>query len=131
MKHIATISALCLLLMPIPTKAQNTNHPNEPLTGIWQCVAHGGNNGDIPFTLHIQESRESITGWVTAEQGSADISTASRKGNHLQIAIDTDENQYMLTATLKDSQLSGTWQQNGQEKGKWQGKKTSSPEGQE
>ncbi|MCL5005159.1 MAG: hypothetical protein M1404_01385 [Acidobacteria bacterium] len=99
-----------------------------PLTGTWQCVAHGGENGNVPFTLHIQQSAESITGWVTAEQGSTDLTSVSLTDNHVKIEIDTEEDQYKLTAAFKDGHLNGTWEQNGQEKGAWEGKKTSSSE---
>jgi hypothetical protein len=131
MKQIATMSVFCFLLMASGAKAQNSNASREPMTGTWQCVAHGGQNGDIPFTLHMeQHGPKHIYGWVTAQQGTADLTTGSRKGNHFQIEIDTDENQYTLTGILEDSQLSGTWKQNGQEKGPWEGKKTSSSESQ-
>ncbi len=127
MKAIATISALFLLL-GIGAKAQNNKTPSYPLTGTWECVAHGDPNGDIPFKLHMQQDGEGISGWASAPQGSANLSSASFADNHLKMEIDTDEDQYALTATLKAGKLAGAWQRNGQQMGTWEGKKISDSE---
>ncbi len=129
MRYLATLSAFCLLLAASGAMAHNNNTAKEPLTGTWQCIAHGATNGDLPFTLHMdQHNSKHIYGWVTARQGTTDLTVVHSKRNHLQIEIDTDQNQYALTGVIKGNQLSGTWKQNGQEKGAWEGKKTSNLE---
>ena len=128
MKYLATISAFCLLLAASGAVAHN-NTAQEPLTGTWQCIAHGAANGDLPFTLHMdQHNPKHIYGWVTAPQGTTDLRFVHCKASHLQIEIDTEQNQYALTGVIKDNQLSGTWKLNGRKKGTWQGKKTSNLE---
>jgi hypothetical protein len=124
MKLIASISVLFLLLGN-SLNAQNTQTENRPLTGTWKCVAHGGENGDLPFTLHLTQSGESLSGWISAPQGSTDITSASFESDHLKIEIDTDEDNYTLAATLKGNQLTGTWKRNVEKKGAWEGKKSS------
>jgi len=104
-------------------KAQNSNDTNPPLTGTWQGILRGGENGDIPFTLHLQQSGEAVRGWISSSLGSTALTSVSFANNHLKIEIDASEGQYNLIAIIKDGRLAGTWDQNGQQKGDWEAKK--------
>jgi len=94
-----------------------------PLTGTWQCTAHGGSNGDIAFTLSLQQQGETVSGSVSSSMGDAEISSGSFSKDALEIHINGGDTTYTLTAKLQDGQLSGDWSTDGGEKGTWEGKK--------
>jgi hypothetical protein len=101
---------------------------SEPLTGTWQCMSHGGSNGDMEFTLDLQQDGETVTGSVDSPLGGTDISSATFKDNTLEIHIDTDQVNYVLTAKLIDGKLTGQWSTDSGEKGTWEGKKAAKTE---
>lgn len=122
MKRLAIIPILCVLALGVTLSAKDKAN-NSPVVGTWNCVAHGGENGDVPFTLYLDQSGDELSGSVSAPQGSTDLSSVSFKDNHLKITIETDEHDYVLTATLANGKLAGTWTLDGQQKGNWEGKK--------
>lgn len=65
MKPTIVSLALCLTLLSVVASAQEKEKRAKPgkLTGTWECLAHGGPQGDLPFTLHLEHSGESVTGW--------------------------------------------------------------------
>jgi hypothetical protein len=121
MRRFAVVSALCIVALGVSLYGQNKAN-NSPVAGTWNCVAHGGENGDVSFTLSIQQSSEGYTGSVSAPQGDADLTAVSFKDNQLKITINTDEHNYVLTATLSSGKLSGEWLVDSQKKGNWEGK---------
>jgi len=94
-----------------------------PLTGTWECTSHGGPRGDMPFTLTLQHNGDIVTGSVSSPIGSTDLSNVTYKAKAVEIHIDSDEGNWILTGKLKDGQLSGDWTHGEQEKGTWEGKK--------
>ena len=122
MRRLAIIPILCILALGVTLYGQKKS-TDSPLVGTWNCVGHGGENGDIPFTLYIQHSSEGYTGSVSAGQGDVDLTTVNYKDNHLKITIDTGDSDYVLTGTLADGKLSGEWSRDGEKKGAWEGKK--------
>lgn len=76
----------------------------------------------MQFTLDLQQEKETVAGSVTSPIGSSDLSSATFKHKMLQIQIDSDQGDYLLTAKFKDGKLSGEWS-HGDEKGTWEGKK--------
>jgi hypothetical protein len=130
MKRTALTLACCTAVLGLATLAlaQADSTAQSPITGTWQCLSHGGENGDMQFTLTLNQDGESVTGSVDSPMGGADISKGSFKEDKLSIEIATDEDNYVLTATLDDGQLKGEWT-HGQNKGTWEGKK-GSPESQ-
>lgn len=122
MKRFAVISVLCVLAFGITLYAKGKSN-GSPLVGTWNCVAHGTEDGDLPFTLYLEQSGKGFTGSVSAPQGDTDLTSVTFNNNHLKITIDTDEHSYLLTATLADGKLTGEWSLDGQEKGAWEGKK--------
>jgi hypothetical protein len=96
----------------------------SPLTGTWECTSHGGSQGDMPFTLHLEQSNETVTGSVESPMGGTEITEATFKNKSLDIHLDTSQGNYHLTAKLKKDELSGgEWSDGGEQKGTWEGKK--------
>lgn len=95
-----------------------------PLNGTWQCKSHGTPDGDTDFTLRLEQNGEKVTGSVSAPQGGTEITSATFKGNVLEIHIDTDSGTYVLTSVLKDGELTdGKVTLDGNKQGTWEGKK--------
>jgi len=122
MRRLAVMSVLCTLVFAVALQAKDKAN-NSPLVGTWNCTAQGGQNGDVPFTLYLEQSGQGYTGNVSAPQGDAPITSITFKDNRLKIDINTDQDDYSLTATYADGKLSGEWFRDGQKQGSWQGKK--------
>ncbi len=58
------------------------------MTGTWECQAKGGSQGDMPFTLYLQQNEENVDGSVSSPLGSTRISSGTFKGDTLEIHID-------------------------------------------
>jgi hypothetical protein len=93
------------------------------LTGTWQCMSHGGSQGQMQFTLDLQQNGTNVTGSVSSPLGDADISSATFKNQTLHIEIDGGDTQYTLTAKYVGGKLTGNWSSTAGEKGTWAGKK--------
>jgi hypothetical protein len=93
-----------------------------PVSGTWTCQAHGGAQGDTPFTLILEQTGEKVEGSVDSPMGGTQITSATFKDNTLEIHIDAGDANYTLTAKLDKGALTGTWA-NGDDKGTWEGKK--------
>jgi hypothetical protein len=121
MRRLAIIPILCVMALGVALYGRNKSK-SSPIVGTWTCVAHGGENGDIPFTLYIEHSSKGYTGTVSAEQGDTDLTSVMFNDDHLKITIDTGDSNYLLTGTLADGKLSGEWSRDGEKKGAWEGK---------
>lgn len=93
-----------------------------PMTGIWECQAHGGSQGDMAFTLFLQQDKENVDGSISSPIGGTQISSGTFKRNILEIHLDTPQGNYTLMAKFNKGTLSGTWSSDN-EKGAWEGKK--------
>jgi len=138
MKRARIALMLCLTILGLAgfaasqdAKSQDSkSKPAGPLTGTWQCTAHGGTNGDIAFTLYLSQDSENVTGSISSPLGDTDISTASFKDGKLEIHINGGDSTYVLSAKLDGGQLSGgEWSSDGGEKGTWEGKKGADQQG--
>jgi len=131
MKRVLTCLAVCLAVLCLASLGVAKEKKPKPgkLTGTWECVSHGSSQGDMPFTLYLEHSKEIVTGSVSSPMGGTQITSASYKKKTLEIRIDTPMGNYTLTAKLKKGQLNGTWAVDTGEKGNWEGKKaaTKSP----
>ena len=121
----------CALLITLAAAAVTTialaadSKPKPgPLTGTWECTSHGGPNGDMAFTLTLEQTGETVTGSVSSPIGSTDLSESTFKKNKLEIHIDGGEAKYLLTGTYKKGDLSGEWSTDSDLKGTWEGKKS-------
>lgn len=93
-----------------------------PLTGTWSCLAKGGSQGDMPFTLYLQQEGENVDGSVSSPLGQTSLSSGTFKGDTLEIHINSPDGEYVLNAKLDKGALSGTWAINA-DKGTWDGKR--------
>jgi len=115
----------CLLVVCVAAfaaAAEKKATKGGTLTGTWECTSHGSSQGDMPFTLYLEQNKDVVTGSVSSPIGGTDISSGSFKKGHLEIEISAPERTYKLTADLKKGQLSGEWSSDN-EKGTWEGKK--------
>ncbi|HTS71741.1 MAG TPA: hypothetical protein VMO17_22420 [Terriglobia bacterium] len=92
------------------------------MTGTWDCQAHGGSQGDMAFTLYLQQNKETVDGSISSPIGGTQISSGTFKKNMLEIHLDTPQGNYILMANFKKGKLSGTWS-NDNDKGVWEGTK--------
>ena len=126
MKRYSILAVLALATLAFAVFAAAQEQKSEsagPIAGTWQCVAHGGSNGDIPFTLYLDQQGETVTGSVSSSMGDAEISSGSFSKDALEIHINGGDTNYLLSGKLKDGELSGEWSSDGGEKGTWEGKK--------
>jgi hypothetical protein len=92
------------------------------MTGTWDCQAHGGSQGDMAFTLYLQQNKETVDGSISSPIGGTQISSGTFKRNMLEIHLDTPQGAYVLMAKLEKGKLSGTWSSDN-DKGIWEAKK--------
>jgi hypothetical protein len=125
MKRIIPCLAACLALCCLAIAAYGAagNSKSETLTGTWQCKSQGGTQGNLAFTLDLEQNGTTVTGSVSSPLGDADIASASFKNNTLHIEIDGSDSQYVLTAKYSSGKLSGNWHSTSGEKGTWTGTK--------
>jgi len=125
MKKIAVTVAVCLAVLCAAGAALGKEKKPKPgpMTGTWECTSHGSSQGDMPFTLYLEQTKESVTGSVSSPMGGTELTSASYVKKNLEIHIDTPQGNYVLMAKLAKGQLSGTWSVDTGEKGTWEGKK--------
>jgi hypothetical protein len=118
---------LCLTIVFAAAFAEGEGKKPKPgpLTGTWECTAHGFSQGDMPFTLYLEQTKDSLTGSVSSPMGGTEISAGTAKKNEIEIHIDTPQGNYQLTGRLKKGELSGKWSSD-TENGTWEGKKQAS-----
>ena len=92
------------------------------MTGTWDCQSHGGSQGDMTFTLILQQTGETVDGSISSPIGGTQISSGTFKKNMLEIHLDTPQGNYTLMAKYNKGTLSGTWSSDN-DKGNWEGKK--------
>jgi hypothetical protein len=124
MKTKAVILAIGLLLLSgvASVSAKEKKPKPGPLTGTWECTSHGSSQGDLPFTLTLQQTGHDVSGYVESPMGGTSITSATFNKKTLEIHIDTPQGNYLLTAKLKKGKLSGEWTHD-PEKGTWEGSK--------
>jgi hypothetical protein len=81
----------------------------------------------MPFTLYLEQTKDSLTGSVSSPMGGTQISAGTVKKDDVEIHIDTPQGNYQLTAKLKKGELSGKWTSD-TENGTWEGKKQAASE---
>lgn len=123
-RSLASITALLLILFVagIATAAEKKPKPGK-LTGAWECTSHGSSQGDMPFTLYLEHTKDVVTGSVSSPMGGTDITSGSYKNKKLEIRLETPQGTYVVTGKLKKRQLIGEWSHDAGEKGTWEGKK--------
>jgi len=123
---ITILCSVSFLLTVLATAAESASKSKPgPMTGTWECMAHGGSQGDLAFTLYLEQSKDVVTGSVSSPMGGADISSGTFREKTLEIQIDSQNGRYVVVGKLKKGQLSGTWSLDDVEKGTWEGKRVS------
>src|SRR5260370_32234816 len=102
MKRKITIATACILALGVcqSLQAREKKAKPGPLTGTWECTSHGGPQGDLPFTLYLEQQAETVTGSVSSPMGSTAISSTTFKRKALALHIDTPHREYLLTGKL-------------------------------
>ncbi|HVN82779.1 MAG TPA: hypothetical protein VMW38_27600 [Terriglobia bacterium] len=95
----------------------------DAVTGKWKCIAKGLPDGDMEFTLELSQSGESLTGTISAENGSVEISNAKIHGNKFEFAVMTSDAQYTVTGSVEGNKVDGDWKDDQQHSGTWSGQK--------
>jgi len=121
MKRMAIHIGICLTLLLAASTAM-AKDKRGAMTGTWDCQAHGGSQGDMAFTLYLQQNKETVDGSISSPIGGTQISSGTYKKNMLEIHLDTPQGNYTLMAKFEKGKLSGTWTSDN-DKGVWEGKK--------
>jgi len=116
---------LTIVFMAAFARGEGKKPKPGPLTGTWECTAHGGAQGDMPFTLYLEQTKDSLTGSVSSPMGGTQISAGTVKKNDIEIHFDTPQGNYQMTGHLKKGELSGKWSGES-ENGTWEGRKQAS-----
>ncbi len=125
MKRIFIYFGICLAIIFAASLA-TAKDKNGNLTGTWDCQAHGGSQGDMAFTLYLQQNKEIVDGSISSPLGGTQISSGTFRKKMLEIHIDMPQGGYNFLAKYEKGTLSGTWS-NDTEKGPWEGKKQVAP----
>jgi len=121
---ILTILLAALAVASVAVAQEKKASAAGPIAGTWQCTAHGGQNGDIPFTLYLEQQDNNVSGSISSPMGDTDLSSATFSDGKLEIHINGGDENYTLTAKLEGGALTGgEWSTDGGEKGTWEGKK--------
>jgi hypothetical protein len=123
--RVATLVALAIVAVASLSLAKQKKAKAGPLTGTWECTSHGGPQGDMQFTLYLEQANDSVSGSVSSPIGGTEITSGAFKKKHVEIHIDTPQGNYLLTGKLKKAALSGDWSTDTGLKGTWDGKKSS------
>lgn len=124
-QKVPIVLSLAVLVAAVFAYGKENKPKLGPLSGTWECSAHGGSQGDMPFTLSLEQTKDSLTGSVTSPMGGTQISAGTMKKKEIEIHIDTPQGNYQLTGRLKKGELSGKWSSD-TESGTWEGKKQAS-----
>jgi hypothetical protein len=116
-KAFFMLAATCILFSAYSILAA------DMATGKWKCVAKGIPDGDVEFALELYQSGESLTGTISAENGSVEISNAKIHGNKFEFAVMTPDVQYTVTGSVEGSKVTGEWKDDQQHSGTWSGQK--------
>src|SRR5262245_2696790 len=102
MKRAVQCAAVCAAILTLVSFSLGKDKAPKPgpMTGTWECVAHGGPNGDMQFTLELEQAKDALTGSVSSPIGSTDISSGTVKKNLVEIHIESPQGNYVLSGKL-------------------------------
>ena len=92
------------------------------LSGTWDCQAHGGPQGDMAFTLYLQQNKETVDGNISSPLGATQITSGTIRKNQLEIHFDMPQGSYTLMGKFEKGKLTGAWSLD-TDKGAWEGNK--------
>ncbi len=126
-RSVAVVTVgLSVVLIAVCLQAKEKQEKPGPLTGTWECMAHGGSQGDMNFTLSLEQTKSTVTGDITSPLGDTEISSGNYKKRMLEIHIDSPEENYTLTAKYSKGKLQqGQWKTDSGQSGTWEGHRSS------
>jgi hypothetical protein len=93
--------------------------------GTWDCVAHLSGEDDIPFTMKLDQSGETVTGSVTTHDGALEIKSGTYKNGMLELHLESPDAKYLVTGRLDGEQFKGQWSKDPDGmQGDWEGKRS-------
>lgn len=125
MKRHLVLIGICLVVL-ITASMATAKDKKGIMTGTWDCQAHGGTQGDMAFTLNMQQDKETVDGSISSPIGGTQFSSGTFRRNMLEIHLDTPQGNYVLMAKYVKGKLDGTWASDN-DKGVWEGKKQGAP----
>jgi len=121
MKRNLVLIGICLTVIMGATTGVARDR-KATLSGTWDCVAHGGPQGDMAFTLYLQQSKENVDGSIASPLGGTQVSSGAMRRNELELHFDMPQGSYTLMGRLEKGKLTGAWALE-TDKGSWEGKK--------
>ena len=122
MKRALILIGVCLTLL-LAASLGTARDRKTSLSGTWDCVAHGGPQGDMAFTLYLQQSKEVVDGSIASPMGGTQISSGAIRKNELELHFDMPQGSYTLMGRLeRGGKIIGAWSLDS-EKGSWVGTK--------
>ena len=124
--HRRFILALMLAVLSSSLAAGAAQKKSKPgqLTGTWECMSHGAAQGDMAFTLYLEQDKEVVTGSFSSPTGAGEITSGSFRNKFLELQIDMEKGKYVILGKQEKGRLSGTWSLDNGEKGTWEGEKS-------
>ena len=74
---VSIVLCLAVVALGATLHAGEKKPKPSPLTGTWECTAHGGAQGDMPFTLYLEQTKDTLTGSVSSPIGGTQISAGN------------------------------------------------------
>ncbi len=121
MKRVLILIGICLTVL-LAASWGMAKDKKMGLSGTWSCVAHGGAQGDMAFTLSLQQSKELVDGSITSPLGATQISSGALRRNELELHFDLPQGSYTLMGRLEKGKITGAWSLD-TDKGSWEGTK--------
>jgi len=118
-------SLICIFLLAQATvNLVFAKEKTGPLTGTWECVAHSSAQGDVEFTLKLEQTNEAVTGRFINSSGEYPLTSPSYKKGVLEFHLDAPDGTYSATGKLLHGQLGGHWSKGQEAEGGWECKKS-------
>jgi hypothetical protein len=121
MKWKLIVLSVCSAVL-LSTGISAAKEHKTSLSGTWDCVAHGGSQGDMNFTLTLQQSKEMVDGSINSPLGATQITSGALRKNELELHFDLPQGSYTLMGKLEKGQITGAWSLDS-DKGSWEGTK--------
>ena len=81
-----------------------------PMTGTWECQAHGGSQGDMAVTHYLEQNKENVDGTISSPIGETQISSGTFKKGVIELRFETPQCIYVLTGNVKKNVMTeGQW----------------------
>lgn len=89
---------------------------DDSVTGKWKGFSKGDN--PLEFTMDLKQEGEKVTGSLTVDYNVLEISGSFKEGT-LELVIETGDNKYVATASIKEGKLDGKWKDDRGAEGTW------------